>query len=528
MMEAGYDSNMVFEGTAGQTPLIYSAYNGNAETTDILLKKQADPLYKDEKGMNAFFAAADSNNISVMSLLLSKGVNIEQRNDVGNTALMHAAEKGNLKAVRLLAEKNANINTKNYNGETALSLATNHEHNDTVGFLVSRGAKIDKKTASKIITRSIENEDTDLLKSVLETYPNLIDERNSAGRTPLILAVLADNANAVKFLISKGADINLADDFNGLTPISYAAREGIEYIFFTLLDAGADPNKKSYEGVSAISMSMAPRNPNILNALIKKKANVNEASITHGMTVLMSYVIDVGFGDNKPNEEILDILLKNKVDINAQDVNGKTALMIATLYDNSSFIKKLLKYRPNINLKDNEGHSLIYHIVTSKMLFGGDLDEAVLVYSKKYNNAANHFAIEMEYLETLADSKMTGLDDRIRKLYTMKGYPSVAIDNEVQKARAELVSNLAQLIANEYSYKHAVEYVHSQKENLFYSDYVKIAKEFELNDLTHQVLTNPKKFKKADGSLNESLIKKMTPNATPFERMQASSSLRNR
>lgn len=525
MMAAGFDSNMILQENSGTTPLIYSSKNGNKATTKIILDSGAKINYQTPSGVTALITAINNHDIEILSLLLARGASIEKRDRNGDNALLHAATVGDLKTIEVLIANNADINIKNYKGETPLIKAKDHNHYDIVKFFLLHGAELNYGDIIDILFQSIKNADLDLLSIVLKKNPSFINIKDETGKTLLINAILTNNINMVNFLLTNGADINMPDDEYGITPIMYATREGFEEIFFLLLNSGADPNIKSKSEISAINMFSKSFNVTILNALIKKGGNVNE---NPHITPLMSYIVDSGVGGENGNEEFLDALLKNKVNIDAQDKRGRTALMDATLFIQHDLVKKLLKYRPNINLKDQEGHSLIYHAVNSAKLVGGDLYKTILDYSKKYNNTNDNFWIEMEYLLTTTDYNRKSWDDNQRKYYERKGYPEIAIENEIKKSRKELFSSYTRQIANDYGYKHAVEYINAQKDLLYYSDYLSIVKEYELNNLVEQVLTNPKKFMKKDGSINEVLIEKLAPNATPLELIEATITLRKK
>ena len=522
MLEAGVDSNLILEGTDEYTPLVYSSYYGNKETSQILLDKQANIAYKTSQGITPLLAAVDNNNNEIISLLLSTGVDVEQKDNEGNTALIYAAKNGNLTAVTLLTGKRANVNTQNYKGESPLSIASDAKHYDVVKYLLPKVT--DTQNIFKLTSSAIKDKDIKLLSAILEKKPQLLNEYDGEGKTLLILAVLDNNIDAVKFLLSKGADKNKPDTTFGITPLMYAARDNHENIFFELLNSGANTKQKSNAGFSAISF--ATKNPKILKVLIQKGGNVNESGNDNSSTPLMSYVIDST--RDAGNEEIPEILIKNKADINFQNKEGQTILMTATLFHQVEFVKKLLTYKPNINLKDKDGHSVIYYAIRGKSLFGGDLPETILAYSKAHNKPSKNFDIEMEYLQILTDWKREELDNLIMEQGKRKGWPEVTVELEKKKARSKMVTNYANQIASDYSYKHAVEYVHVQKDFLSYTDYIRMAKKYELNNLAEQTIINPKQFKNKDGSINEKLIYKLAPNATPLERLRATSRLKRK
>lgn len=74
--------------------------------------------------------------------------------------------------------------------------------------------------------------------SVLDQHAAMIDERDSAGRTPLMLAVEQGQLDLVRILLGRGADPNAADQA-GLTPLKRAEQKGFADIASALKQAGA-------------------------------------------------------------------------------------------------------------------------------------------------------------------------------------------------------------------------------------------------------------------------------------------------
>jgi ankyrin repeat protein len=66
----------------------------------------------------------------------------------------------------------------------------------------------------------------------------VIDARDEAGRTPLMLAVTEDRLEIVRLLLARGADPNAADN-GGHTPLQQAAKRNLRDIAALLEQAGA-------------------------------------------------------------------------------------------------------------------------------------------------------------------------------------------------------------------------------------------------------------------------------------------------
>jgi uncharacterized protein len=89
------------------------------------------------------------------------------------------------------------------------------------------------------VLRAVYRKDYLALEPVVSMYVN---DRDADGRTPLIHAILASDADPqmVRFLIDHGADTNVHDKGEAWTPLHFAARDQNEAIIRVLLEAGAE------------------------------------------------------------------------------------------------------------------------------------------------------------------------------------------------------------------------------------------------------------------------------------------------
>jgi uncharacterized protein len=89
------------------------------------------------------------------------------------------------------------------------------------------------------IARAVYRKDFTVLGELTPAEANL---RDGDGRTPLMHAVLADDADpgVVVVLIDRGTDVNAADAAQRWTALHFAARDGNERLVRSLLAAGAD------------------------------------------------------------------------------------------------------------------------------------------------------------------------------------------------------------------------------------------------------------------------------------------------
>ena len=138
----------------------------------------------------------------------SKDIDINSRDNKGITALMYATANSNLKSMEFLIEKGANMDIYALDGENALSISINYL-NDVRNFelLVKKGANLvlrDEKFLGHSILHKIAAIDCQFpqnptdeyrkkirktintyYKLVLEKHPELLDQKNNLGKTPV-------------------------------------------------------------------------------------------------------------------------------------------------------------------------------------------------------------------------------------------------------------------------------------------------------------------------------------------------------
>lgn len=207
------------------------------------------------------------------------------------------------------------------------------------------------------IKNNIKLSKNDLKKIVM------IDQKLESNFTLLYLACIKHyNQQYIKSLISYGADINR------LNNKSYSNRNNFEYSY-------NNSNNNNLNGMNIDGLNIDDCNGKytILNKAIK-----NYSFTKRGMffsIFFRDYMVRINsdldkikfFLDNGANpnitkspskyymsSDILKLLIKYGMDINSQDQNGDTALHRAVKFHDTDSIDLLLKYKCNLNIKNND------------------------------------------------------------------------------------------------------------------------------------------------------------------------------
>lgn len=226
----------------------------------------------------------------------------------------------------------------------------------------------------------------------------------------LVNAIIAKDADRIRFLIKKGADVN-ARDSGGFSPLDTAARNRAPSLIEVLIDAGADPNQADADGffplLHAINRNHVPtievlarRGANLempnkqgitplswaigdgkyfaANALIEQGANVNAPSGYEKVTPLMVVATQIAAKTRSGNLsegpqplELARALIDKGADVNVLSKDGVTALMIAAGHNNAPIIGLLVGSGADANVKSAQGQTAL------EIATGAGFDSAV-------------------------------------------------------------------------------------------------------------------------------------------------------
>lgn len=252
--------------------LIYAVTGRKKAMVDLLLKHGAPVTnrYMDEK--TALMVAASDASTEIAKLLIAHKAEVDAADKDQVTSLMIACERGNIELVEALLKAGAQIDRKSKYGDTALTKAIAAKNVPIVKALVGSSGKFDRKDAvfSAVIAGNLE------ILQVLWTKDVPVNGRGFAGGTLLMLAADGD-LSVLKFLIGRGADVNLKDD-EGKTALMKAVESfqaanlsNVKY----LIDHGADVNAVNNKGETALIIAVKKGDEEMTRVLLEKGSPVS-------------------------------------------------------------------------------------------------------------------------------------------------------------------------------------------------------------------------------------------------------------
>lgn len=232
-----------------------------------------------------------------------------------NKFLLQAATDGNIDNVESLLSQGAEVDAIDSSRKTALHIASGAGHKEIVELLLAHGADVNAGA-----------------------YYN---------RTAAEFAMDAHHDEIVRLLVSKGADIS---------PLHLAIYLKDEAKARSLIEAGADVNKRTPYGTSPLQRAVDAGFKGLAELLIAKGADVN-AKDNWDWTPLHSAAYK--------SKDMVELLLANGANINAKDGDGRTPLWYARKEGYTEIINLLLPARSKVNERDDSGRTALHHAASN-------------------------------------------------------------------------------------------------------------------------------------------------------------------
>jgi len=194
--------------------------------------------------------------------------------------------------------------------------------------------------------------DLERVKRLLLAYPEWLEAKDAAGRTPLHFAVNSGNEDVIVYLLSKGADCTAKTNVN-TTVLHYAALSGRLDIVTLFMDKGLDLNMKNVQGATPLTYAAMRGHEDVVTFLIEKGADVDALDAEEGTP--LHAAAQAG------HLEVVKALIANGAKTGWQDVCGRTALHFACTHGNRELVEFLVQRGLTTDDEDRFGKTPLFY-----------------------------------------------------------------------------------------------------------------------------------------------------------------------
>jgi Ankyrin repeats (3 copies)/Domain of unknown function (DUF6438) len=215
-----------------------------------------------------------------LQAVLADTENLNTADDSGRTVLMWACERADVAAVRELIRAGADARAKDGQGRSVLMYAAASQSREALDVLLHIGTRVNEEDSSGETALHFA---AGLASSAWNLFGAVADytERPTAGLWPF---PPGSNPEVVSQLLVAGADAN-AVDFEGATPLMYAAEAATPAVLRALLAEEADLNAQDAEGRTALMYAADHCRMESVRLLVQAGADVTLKD-TNGHTAL--------------------------------------------------------------------------------------------------------------------------------------------------------------------------------------------------------------------------------------------------
>jgi ankyrin repeat protein len=242
--------------------------------------------------------------------MVDRGADVNLADEYLNTPLHWATPFPAI--IHLFVKRGAKLNAQNNTNQTALMWAVKDGHVDGVNLLLSLGAEVDLQ--------------------------------DKYGFTALHAASLKGNIPMVKALLDHGASTTIEDE-DGWTPLYSAAIEKQDQVIALLRDR--TPGSTAI--IDQVAAVCDDKNEHMMQRHIANKKSEGSTACTG-----LRWVVQFGQLDR------IKAILKTGVNIDAADVGGSTALMLAAWLRQEKSVQLLLEYDADPNIRGRDGKTALH------------------------------------------------------------------------------------------------------------------------------------------------------------------------
>ena len=304
--------------TAAQaaTPrLVQAVKNGDRDTALTLARDANEVAATEADGTTALHWAVRQSDFELVDRMLRAGADVNAANRYAVTPLKLAAINGDAKLLKRLLDAGGDVNAVGNDGETLLMTAARGGHVDAARLLIERGAEVD--------ARERWHGQTALMWAAAQGHPAMLRELIAHGAD---VNARSNQENWERQVTSEPRDKWLPP--GGLTPLLFAAREDCLDCLPVLIDAGADVNATTPDGISAVVIALINGHYDVAGALLEAGTDPNLADYT-GRTALYAAIdFNTMVKSNRPAPKVLEnrlsaldvarIALEHGADVNAR------------------------------------------------------------------------------------------------------------------------------------------------------------------------------------------------------------------
>ena len=339
----------------GRTIVHHAACSGNFDLIQYLITEQdLSPTAVDKNGLTALHYASVSLNLSlVKELITTYQLDPHQADSNGKLPIHGAAESGDILLLELYVKDNkCSLSLTNNKGWNLLHFSSSLCHTHFIKHLVENHqldlCAVNDDGMAPIHLACIKGR-LNLVQYIIEHVPSSLElPVRGHGHTPFLTAVLFNQLEVIKYLISKKCNLSATDDEgSGAVHIS-VARGHLNVLKYLIDNNYCNPNATNHQDRTPLHLAVLAEQFETIKYLMCESIS----SISMVWLRETKYSLDGPHNINTPDGL--------PVDVNARDKDGITCLHLIAEKGNIE-IYEYLKYHYKSIPRDNFGRTPLHY-----------------------------------------------------------------------------------------------------------------------------------------------------------------------
>lgn len=321
---------------------------------------------------------------------------------------------------KVIDDPSFDIDVRDNSGKYFLSYAIISNNTDIVKFLIRMKSRVDiDNDDNSILTIPIHYSYYEMLEILLKgdektTGSSLVSYRDRTYKIPLHHAITKGDIKSINILLKYKSNADTADK-DGYNSLFYAVKSRSFEICKIILPHISNINAKSVIGENALHIACHLQLYDIAEFLIQNKININVYDNETEFTPL-HHCISVN------NKRLIELLIKNGANVNAQDVYGNTPLHYAVMKENYEIFSLITTHESiqNViifNLWNIEGQIPLHIYLKENYKKGGEnkyldilIEKSNLNIQDRYGYSCLYYLVKLnawsEYTDLLVKKKL--------------------------------------------------------------------------------------------------------------------------
>ena len=403
----------------GQSPLAAAMHglqaewdgkiNCSFELMDLLLQANVSVDDCHYCGLTPLMMAASAGSWTAVQNLLRHGADVNIHGLKHQTALMMAAHKGHAGIMDKLIQAGANVEAEDADDQSVLSWAIKGSHKACVHLLLKLGEPLkccdilsleehqlldvlvevkdnwgqllkDPQPLQRVLCAAIKSRSYELVTALIDYGADVnVCPSNDESSCPLFVSL--DDSTMLQLLLDKGADVNIRGSPNGRTALMHAALKGNVSIVNMLIDNNADMYAES-GGLTALLWASHANKIETVGTILDRGMDVNYVMQTKETALL--YALSVR------NFALTELFVNHGADVNFICRGGITVLMYAMKHKcKTNFMRLLIRNGVDVDAQDSRGDTALFHALRLESVLRSKKIVSLLVESGADVNHSN-------------------------------------------------------------------------------------------------------------------------------------------